>query len=67
MDFYYVFLLDSRQIGSIEVLNDGKSFDCLESAQIYCNEYYLSNPKDMFDYFSLDIYVKNEDFKLKFV
>ena len=65
---YYVLEVELREIGTLKVLNDGNPFEYLESAQMYCNEIYSENPKDMCDYLELKIIKKiNEGESLIFV
>lgn len=57
---FYVLEIELREIGTIKVLNGGKPFEFLESAQIFCNEIYSENSKDMFDYYEFIILRKKD-------
>jgi len=57
---YYVIEIELRSIGTLKILNEGKPFENLETAQMYCNEIYSENASDMSDYIELKILQKRE-------
>ncbi len=57
---YYVLEVELRSIGTLKILNDGKPFESLESAQMYCDELSSKYRFQFFDYYDFKIIKKIE-------